>query len=352
MSCRQAPSWTHFAEPLSCVDRRWLDLHNRLHRVRAAWNGECAGQAIGVHWGCVAEPDATTIELLLGLGEEGDASAIRLHLPMQALDVLGLPVALDLQTLPGAMLLELALLSLIEPLEHLTGQSIRFIDRTDPARTVLAAQPCPLHLAIRVQLDGSFLPVVLHLSARAGEQVAQWLDQHAAPAPHALTGLRLWLAVETGEAELSLGELCSLNPGDVVMLDLWPTAQVRLVVNHCLYARAGQDGTTLKLLETLMRVDFPKEFSVSEAPTMSEVPDGRGLDSCLDQLPLKMVCQAGSVELTLAQLRELGEGSLLSFTEQRQDSVDLMVNGRRVGQGQLVRIGPGLGVRVLSIATS
>lgn len=351
MNCRQDSSWTPFAEQLPSVDRRWLDLHNRLHRNREAWNGECAGQAIGVHWGSAAEPDATAIELLLALGEEGDAS-VRLHLPTQALQILGVPVALDLQTLPGAMLLELALLSLIEPLEHLTGQTLHLIDRADSAHAVLAAQPCPLHLATRVELGGSSMPVTLHLSAKAGEQIAQWLDQHASPAPHTLTDLRLWLAVEAGEAELSVGELYSLNPGDVVMLDPWPTAQVRLAVNQRLYARAGQDGTTLKLLETPMCVNFPKEFPVSEAPTMNEAPDGRSLDSCLDELPLKLVCQAGSVELTLAQLRELGEGSLLSFTEQRQDSVDLMVNGRRVGQGQLVKIGPGLGVRVLSIATS
>lgn len=348
MNCRQDPPWTPFAEQLTCVDPRWLDMHNRLHRIRKAWNGECAGQAIGVHWGSVAEPDATAIELLLGLGEE----AIRLQLPTSALHVLGVPVALDFQTLPGAMLLEMALLSLIEPLERLTGQSFRFTDRADPAHAVLAAQPCPLHLVIRIDLDGSSMSVALHLSAKAGEQVAQWLDQHVPPAPHALTDLRLWLAVEAGETELNVGELRSLNPGDVVMLDPWPMGQVRLVVNDRLYTRAYQDGTTLKLLETLMCVNFPKEFSVSETPTMSEAPDGQSLDSCLDELPLKMVCHAGSVELTLAQLRDLGEGSLLSFTEQRQDSVDLMVNGRRVGQGRLVRIGLGLGVRVLSIATS
>lgn len=352
MSCHQDPLWTPFAEQLTPVDPQWVDLHNRLHRSRETWKGECAGQVIGVRWGSVAEPDVTAVELLLGLGEEGDASAIRLHLPAQALHALGVPVALDFQTLPGAMLLELALLSLIEPLERLTGQSMRFIDHADPVHAALAAQPCPLRLATQVQLDGSSMLVVLHLSANAGEQVAQWLDRYAPPAPHALTDLLLWLAVEAGEAELSVGELRSLNPGDVVMLDPWPMGQVRLVVNHRLHARAGQDGTRLTLLETPMSINLSKEFSVNEAPTMSETADGRNLDSRLDELPLKMVCQAGSVELTLAQLRELGEGSLLSFTEQRQDSVDLMINGRRVGQGQLVRIGPGLGVRVLSIAAS
>jgi type III secretion protein Q len=34
-----------------------------------------------------------------------------------------------------------------------------------------------------------------------------------------------------------------------------------------------------------------------------------------------------------------------------QEGVDLMINGRRVGQGQLVQIGEGLGVRLLSFAT-
>jgi len=63
------------------------------------------------------------------------------------------------------------------------------------------------------------------------------------------------------------------------------------------------------------------------------------------------VCQGGSLELTLAQLRELGAGSLLQLNTPTVDGVDLMVNGRRVGQGQLVKIGDGLGVRLLSFAT-
>ena len=186
--------------------------------------------------------------------------------------------------------------------------------------------------------------MALQLTVAAAEKVAQWLEQHAIPARLSLGALILRLAVETGEAKLSIGELRSLNPGDVLMLDPWPATQMRLVLARQLQARATRHDTTLTLLEAPTGAHYLKELA------MSETLDGPSLDSSLDELPLKLVCQAGSVELTLAQLRELGEGSLVQFADQRQDSVDLMVAGRRVGQGQLVRIGDGLGIRVLSIA--
>jgi type III secretion protein Q len=75
------------------------------------------------------------------------------------------------------------------------------------------------------------------------------------------------------------------------------------------------------------------------------------LDATLEELPLRVVCQVGSVEVSLAELRALGPGSVMQLAPQRHDGVSLMVNGRCIGQGQLVTIGDGLGVRLLSIAT-
>ena len=71
------------------------------------------------------------------------------------------------------------------------------------------------------------------------------------------------------------------------------------------------------------------------------------LDVSLDALPLTLVCQLGSVELTLEQLRAMAPGTLLPLASSGQDEVDLMVHGRRIGRGELVRIGDGLGVRLL-----
>ena len=88
----------------------------------------------------------------------------------------------------------------------------------------------------------------------------------------------------------------------------------------------------------------------SAVGTSLEAALDASLDSTLDALPLTLVCQVGSVEMSLAQLRELGAGSVVQLDAQQDDRVDLMVNGRRVGQGQLVKIGDGLGVRLLSFA--
>lgn len=341
---------------LDTFDPRWLALHNRLHRSREPWRGECAGHDVTLYWGTCSRPEASVVKVLLGLGEEGDASlaaapcAIKLGLPVQVLPALDLPVELDVQGSPGAMLLELALLSLIEPLERLTGQSIRMIDRDDPLHTALDTQTFDVGLTLRVDIDELSLAVAVQLTHAAAEHVAQWLERHGRPASQPLDTLRLWLAVDAGEAELTVGELHSLVPGDVVMLDPWPETQVRLVLDRRPRAWALHDGATLNVLQTPIHDHSSKEPRMSETPSMSEAPDVPSLDSSLDDLPLTLVCQAGHVELTLAQLRELGEGSVLRFAEPRQHGVDLMVNGRRIGQGELVKIGDGLGVRLLSIA--
>ena len=73
------------------------------------------------------------------------------------------------------------------------------------------------------------------------------------------------------------------------------------------------------------------------------------VDETLNDLPLKLVCQLGTVELSLAQVQQLGVGSLVPLTSQVHEAVDMLINGRRVGRGQLVQIGDGLGVRVQSI---
>lgn len=70
----------------------------------------------------------------------------------------------------------------------------------------------------------------------------------------------------------------------------------------------------------------------------------------LDDVPLTVVCQVGSLELPLGQLRELGEGSVLALPDSQADAVQLMVNGRCVGRGELVAIGEGLGVRLTRFA--
>ena len=342
MTCRETEPWPSTElDWLHAHDRQWTALHNRLHRNRQPWTGEFAGQPITIQWTGVVKPT----EPLLDVHVQWGSAMCVLQLPVQALELLGLGhySVPDLNGLAGSMLLELALLPFIEPLEQLTGQPLQVCELTGTTQ----ANSAVLSLMLEVQIaQGPASVIPLHLSGEAAGRVAELLDQHTTPAAHSLAAVRLPLTVERGQAQLSLAELRSLRPGDVLMLDESPADQVRLVLDDRLQARAELNGDTLKLLEP------PIALNPSKEPPMTQTAIGANLDTTLDELPLKLVCQVGSVELSLAQLRELGAGSLVQLSPQLHDGVDLMVNGRRVGQGQLVKIGDGLGVRLLSFATA
>jgi type III secretion protein Q len=339
MTCREIEpelSW------LAWHDKDGVALHNRLHLRRETWQGECAGHALRVQWAGAAPMPDSHVPVLLGLGE----TWLTLHVPARVLQTFGIPHPGDFTALSGSMRLELALLPLIESLEQLAGLPVRVLDAMQAARLNVDEQPWVLEVVMALQIaQNDPVAVPLQLTRQSAVLIADLLDRHAIAAAAELSLLRLPLTVESGEARLNMGELRSLNPGDVLMLDHWPDTQVRLVLEQRLQARAELDGHTLTLLEAPTAMNFMKEHP------MTETTVGQGLDTTLDELPLKLVCQVGSVELSLAQLRALGAGSLVELTPQLQDSVDLMVNGRRIGQGQLVKIGDGLGVRLLSFAT-
>ncbi|MFS2159594.1 type III secretion system cytoplasmic ring protein SctQ [Pseudomonas sp. Pseusp122] len=336
MTSHEAIVWPQISLPWH--DPQWTAPHNRLHQPRSDWHGQFAGQPLTVRWSG-AETGAG-VELWLSLGQ----TLYALNLPDETLRVLDLPASVTPHSLAGSLLLEQALLPLILPLEHLFGLPLRVLD--NPAPRVRG--PLAMHLTVQLGETAKW-PVQVHMDEDGAEFLIAALDLYAPAVPHDLGHLPLPMSVESGEAWLTLAELRSLLPGDVVMLDPWPASQVRLRAMTGLQARAQIDGQRLQLLEQPFAVNSMKEHH------MSEVGAARGpetsLEASLNELQLKLVCQVGSVEMTLAQLRELGAGSLLQLTPSMQDGVDLMINGRRVGQGQLVQIGDGLGVRLLSFAT-
>ena len=323
-----SPWLTHF-------DPALLALHNALHRRYRPWQGRCAGQDLRVSW--ATEPQALTAprDVLLSLGR----APVRLRLSAAAMEQLLLPLALSfdvqpLPALPRSLLLELALLDLIETLEPLLGHPVQLLDAGE------GQDPFAVHVALELTFANQPpMSAQLDLSESAAVRVAQLLAQYAEPEPEPLLALHQTLAVVAGRQWLSLGELRSLRPGDVLMLEQGPG--LLLDLDGRLQARCQYQGEVLRLQDALKA-----PFVEPENP-MTDVDAA----AALDELPLKLVCQVGTLELTLAQLRELGAGSLLQLNTPGVDSVDLMVNGRRVGQGQLVKIGDGLGVRLLSFAT-
>ncbi|TLX56889.1 YscQ/HrcQ family type III secretion apparatus protein [Stutzerimonas nosocomialis] len=315
--------------PAERLEPRWVDLHNRLHRRRQLPPLRYRGEDLRVQWPGVALPIEQPLTLSLTL----DGEPLRLSLPGALLaSPHGVPSGLA-----RALLAEQALLALIEPLERTLGCTLRVVDVAPDGEW-----PLPLSLWLGVALgDAPAAALELRLGAAAARRLVEALERDCPVAPRPFDALRLTARVQPGWQWLTLGELRSLAPGDVVMLEHPGEGALRLSIQDQLQARCRRQADGLRLEH------FPQP-SV-ETPMNNEAA-ALGVDASLDDLQLQLVCQLGSSQLSLAELRELGEGSVLPLAAREPDAVDLTVNGCRVGRGQLVRIGEGLGVRIISLA--
>lgn len=68
-----------------------------------------------------------------------------------------------------------------------------------------------------------------------------------------------------------------------------------------------------------------------------------------NQIPLKLTIEVGHIQMTIEKLLELEPGNLLELSVRPEEGVDLVINGKVVGKGELVRIGDVLGIRVLEL---
>jgi len=70
----------------------------------------------------------------------------------------------------------------------------------------------------------------------------------------------------------------------------------------------------------------------------------------LNDVTVDMVVELGRVNVSAADVMGLRPGQVIELTKSPSDPVDLVVDGKRIGQGELVEIEGELGVRILSLA--
>lgn len=335
MNCLQSSLPAPLLPSLPQLDVAQQVVHNRLLRRRQPWQGQVNGQPLHVSIisGQPQEQPALVLPARLG------SAALQLHVNAPLLERLLAPLDLqrDFHSLPPllqSVLLEQALLPWIDPLEQALGEALS-----------LDAEPqaWDFMLALQLSVAGEALGVLgLGLGGAACETVAGLLERHLQPARHPLPALHLNAALQRGWQSLSLAELRGLQPGDVLMLDCPPDADGLLVLagGHR-QARFKRQQSRLELLEAMQPINLNTENAMGQDAD----------DAQLDDVPLTVICQIGSLEMPLRQLRELGEGSVLTLPDGDAQRVELMVNGRCVGRGELVAIGDGLGVRLTRFAS-
>lgn len=69
-----------------------------------------------------------------------------------------------------------------------------------------------------------------------------------------------------------------------------------------------------------------------------------------ENIPLTVSVEIGRIQMSIQQLMQLAPGNMLDLDISPENGVDLVVNGRCIGKGELLKLGETLGVRILDKA--
>lgn len=198
------------------------------------------------------------------------------------------------------------------------------------------------------------------------------------------------MRLRCGAAELSLGELASLDGGDIILLENHNFA----VSNANLYGRAeillgdgenarivgqsggdfafddasgdGGDETLIRglnanddwriLIEQLNEIENPALFEKSMAETEENFTgetDGENLDQsnglAIENLAVTLRVELEARRLTVAEIAGLRENQTLELGIRPTDAVNILIDNQTVGRGELVTVEGRLGVRITKL---
>ncbi|MCH9611150.1 MAG: hypothetical protein S4CHLAM81_14760 [Chlamydiales bacterium] len=194
---------------------------------------------------------------------------------------------------------------------------------------------------------------------------------HLEMTPDQAAKIEVDLKFEMGESSIALSEWKRVAPGDFIVLDRCSFNPDESKGN--LTVKLGDDPIfrgklkqgNIKLLEYPLYEEVKMEEDPQVDPEDMPAPDiltdgGMDLDSPsggfvseanydVDSLPVHLSVEVGRKRLSVKDLRELAPGNTLDLGITPEQGVDLLVNGKRVGRGELIRMGDTLGVRILSL---
>ena len=93
-----------------------------------------------------------------------------------------------------------------------------------------------------------------------------------------------------------------------------------------------------------------EEFSIENQQTGSSKKIEMNIDSLLD-IPIEVSVEIGRTKMAIGELLLLSKGSIVELNKIAGDSVDIYVNDKLLGKGEIVVVNERLGVRIMEIIT-
>ncbi|MCC5979118.1 MAG: type III secretion system cytoplasmic ring protein SctQ [Salinarimonas sp.] len=169
------------------------------------------------------------------------------------------------------------------------------------------------------------------------------------------TELTTSIAFRCGWTRLTLAEFAELEPGCGISLDDTTLSFQKIIAitaerfaQTCNWKtiKPTLDGTLLRPMDATT-LPYSTDARVTEQP---EKPEAAAPTGSIDEIPVQLVFELGRLEIPLAELETLSSGYVFELGKPLSQSVDIIANGRRVGTGELVRLGEAIGVRVSKLA--
>lgn len=205
--------------------------------------------------------------------------------------------------------------------------------------------------------------MVANLELFAAEQTRQAWRRGRLREESRLGGVELTLAVDVAAIRLGRLDWASLAAGDLLVPQthglhaqghggqslagaasgrLWLDAAYR----RFLACHLERDGASI---HAIIDQVTPQEITMSSDPQQDAAPSpepGAESTALLEMADVEVGVRVGQVRLSVAELAQLAPGFVLELDGRLEDGVDLVVEGRRVGRGELVEVEGRLGVRV------
>ena len=195
---------------------------------------------------------------------------------------------------------------------------------------------------------------------------------------HSRLGLADWKSVKEGD--FIVLDHCSYNPvehkgGVVLTLNQKPVFRGRIkdggikITNYPLYEEVSDvmeekneeenlygdldddddEDSEFEDEDDLFAGLEDEKIEKKEPGAEKSISDEKPISLVAEELPVHLTVEVGRFRITAAELMKLAPGNLLDLNVTPEQGVDLVVNGKKVGRGELVRMGDVLGVRILSI---
>jgi type III secretion protein Q len=244
------------------------------------------------------------------------------------------------------LLVEYALRDAFEALERAFGSRLAVQAATPGKRHAGGAGSVTLVFRTELQGAGSGWST-LRLPSDRLQELADCLA-HIGDHTWPRIDLPLPVRLRWASVELTLAELRSLQPGDIVLADA-SCRQAGLavaVIGECLVAPAEVLRNGYRLSGEPQR---PRAAGFDWSLDRQGWPMAQGADAALADVPMRVLFEYGAFELDRSAAAQLRPGLVLPLARPLEEGLDIMVGGSRIGRGEIVTVGDALGVRVTRI---